>query len=86
MNNSDALSESYVNTFWADKPEPVRNMLRMAYKAGMNGFRGQAVLAALTGPLCHLGYGVTPEMAAHKAVRYADAIIYELNETTEEDV
>lgn len=89
MNNTDAHAEVYVKRFWPEKPQPIKDMLKLAYKAGENSMRGQAAIAALQGLLSNpecigslvVEKGLKPakERAAEWAVAFANALIDRLN-------
>lgn len=82
MNISDTLAESYIQQFWPEKPEPMKHMIRMAYTAGYNGFRGQVAAMALQGLLSNPKYTPvegTASFVAASAVSLADELISELN-------
>lgn len=82
MNISDTLAESYIQQFWPEKPEPMKQMIRMAYTAGFNGFRGQVAAMALQGLLAN--QNTQKPMSdrasfARVSVALADELISELN-------
>lgn len=79
MNISDTLAESYIQQFWPEKPEPMKQMIRMAYTAGYNGFRGQVAAMTMQPLLVERCFYADNSELAKTAVRVADALIAELN-------
>lgn len=80
MNISDTLAESYIQQFWPEKPEPMKQMIRMAYTAGFNGFRGQVAAMAMQGMLAKSAITKSDRAyVAYASVAMADALISELN-------
>lgn len=84
MNLADTLAESYIQQFWPEKPEPMKQMIRMAYTAGFYGFRGQVAAMALQGLLSNRFYNSIPTSSStipESAVMLADELIAQLNKT-----
>lgn len=82
MTTSDVLAKAYVQQYWTEKPEPIKQMLRLAYVAGTHDFRGQAALAAMQGIIsCQnklTGGQGAYQRVAQMSVNYADALLAEL--------
>lgn len=80
--DADTLAKDYIEKFWYEKPQPIKEMIAMGFKAGMHGLRGQAAITAMGAliPECKSEcFNNAEKITARKAVKFADALMTELN-------
>lgn len=80
--DADTLAKDYVEKFWNEKPQPIKEMIAMGFKAGMHGLRGQAAITAMGALIPKSNaecFNNMEKIIARKAMEFADALMTELN-------